>query len=98
MAFSMQVSFTSALESNRARVAIGQVKATTGWRPADQPISDLDRDIAVRALVREAEEYDAQALVDVSFTVEECRDSEVEGVKLRRVTAKGTAVKFALAA
>ena len=98
MALSMQVSYTKALESDRAHTSIGQLKATTGWRPADKEISELDREIAVRALVREAEEYDAQALVDVSFSVEECRDSEIEGVQLRRVTATGTAVRFALAA
>lgn len=94
----MQVSFTRALEGDRAQVSIGQVKATTGWRAADKPVSETDREIAMRALIREAEEYDADALVEVSFTIEECRDCEIEGVKLRRVTAAGTAVRLALAA
>ena len=94
----MQVSFTSALEGDGANYRIGALKATAGWRPADTPVSDLDREIALRALVREAEEYDAQALIEVRFSVEDCRDIEIQGVKLRRVTATGTAVRFALAA
>lgn len=94
----MQVSFTNALDTPRARHAIGQVTATTNWRNADKPVSDLDREIAVRALVREAEEYDAQALVDVNIAIEECCDAEREGMKMRRLTATGTAVRFAVAA
>jgi uncharacterized protein YbjQ (UPF0145 family) len=94
----MKISTTSALSGGRAHFAIGQVKATTGWRAAEDVVSEQDREIATRALSREAEEYGADALVDVSFSVEECRDCEIQGVKLRRVTATGTAVRFAMAA
>jgi uncharacterized protein YbjQ (UPF0145 family) len=52
----------------------------------------------LRALTREAEDYGADALVDVTFSVEQCRDCEIEGVKLRRLTASGTAVRLAMAA
>ena len=94
----MQVSFNNALDTQRARHAIGQVTATTNWRNADKPVSDLDREIAVRALVREAEEYGADGVVEVTFETEECKGVECEGVKLRRVVASGRAVKLALAA
>ncbi len=94
----MQVSFNRALDSDRAQIAIGNVKATAGWRAAQGPISDIEREIALRALVREAEEYDADAVVDVTFAIEEVRDADIDGVPLRRVTATGAAVRLALAA
>ena len=58
----------------------------------------MEREIALRALVREAEDYGADALVDVNFTVEEVRGPDIDGVRLRRISAMGTAVRFALAA
>jgi uncharacterized protein YbjQ (UPF0145 family) len=94
----MQISTSSALDSDRAQFPIGQIKATTGWRSAQKELSDADREVAARALIREAEEYGADALIEVSFTVEECRGCEIEGVKLRRLTATGTAVRLAIAA
>ena len=94
----MQVSFSQALDSERAQISIGRVKATTGWRAATGLVADFDREVALRALVREAEEYGADALVDVSFEIEEVRGPDIDGVPLRRVTATGTAVRLALAA
>ncbi len=94
----MQVSFSHELESERTRAAIGRVKATTGWSAARGQVADFDREVALRALVREAEEYGADALVDVRFEVEEVRGPDIDGVPLRRVTAVGMAVRFALAA
>jgi len=94
----MQVSFSPALGGGRAQISIGRLKATTGWRAARGLVADFDREVALRALVREAEEYGADALVDVSFEVEEVRGPDIDGVPLRRVTATGTAVTLALAA
>ena len=94
----MQVSFSPSLGGARAQISIGRLKATTGWRAARGLVADFDREVALRALVREAEEYGADALVDVSFEVEEVRGPDIDGVPLRRVTATGTAVTLALAA
>jgi len=94
----MQISTSSAIDGGRAQFPIGQLKATTSWRAAHTELSDADREVAARALIREAEEYGADALVEVSFTVEECSDCEISGVKLRRLTATGTAVRLAVAA
>ena len=94
----MQVSFSRALDDKRTQIPIGRVNATTGWRAARGLVADFDREIALRALVREAEEYGADALVEVSFEIEEVRGPDIDGVPLRRVTATGTAVRLALAA
>lgn len=94
----MQVSFSRALEGDRAKVSLGHVKAVTGWRAADKPVGEIDREIALRALIREAEEYGADALVAVEFAVEEVKGADIEGVPLRRLSATGEAVRFKIAA
>ena len=68
----MQVSFTSALEDGRAHHAIGRVRAVGRWRGGDEPGAEADRRaVLLRALVREAEDYGADALIEVNFEVEE---------------------------
>jgi hypothetical protein len=94
----MQVSFTASLKTDRAQYTIGQVSARAPWRGVDLEIGDTDREIALRALVREAEEYGADGVVEVAYTIEQCAGGECQGVKLRRVVATGRAVRLALAA
>jgi uncharacterized protein YbjQ (UPF0145 family) len=94
----MKMSFTSALDDGRATTAIGRVKATTRWRAADGEGSEGERQAAIDALKREAEEYGADAVVDVRFELDDVRGHDIDGVALRRVTATGLAVRFARAA
>jgi hypothetical protein len=98
MGIVMQVSFTASLETKRAQYTIGRVSAHTPWRPGDGELGPAEREIATRALVREAEEYGADGVVEVAFAVEECHGLECEGVKLHRLVATGRAVRLALAA
>ena len=94
----MQVSVSASLDEKRAHYTIGRVSAHSAWRAAEGELADLEREVALRALVREAEEYGADGVVEVAYAVEECRHGECEGVKLRRVVATGRAVRLALAA
>ncbi len=94
----MQVSFNSALEDGRAHYSIGRVKAVGRWRAAHEAGAEVDRQAVLRALVREAEEYGADALVDVNFETDEVAGADIDGVPLTRVVATGSAVRFALAA
>jgi hypothetical protein len=98
MGMVMQVSFTASLDTNRAQYTIGRVTARTPWRCAERALGELDREIATRALVREAEEYGADGVVEVAFAVEECHGPECESVKLQRLVATGRAVRLAIAA
>ena len=93
----MQVSFTNALDDGRAHYSIGRVKAMGRWRAAPEPNAEADRQAAIGALVREAEEYGADALVDVRFETDEVA-GDIEGVPLSRVVVTGAAVRFAAAA
>ena len=94
----MKVSFSPDLDDGRALTPIGRVRATTRWRAADQPGTEEERRAAIGTLVREAAEYDADAIVDVRFEVDGVRGFDVEGVALQRVTVTGLAVRFAQAA
>jgi hypothetical protein len=98
MGIVMQVSFTASLDTKRAQYTIGRVSAHTPWRAVDRELGEADREIALGALVREAEEYGADGVVEVAYAVEECRGAECEGLRLHRLVATGRAVKLALAA
>ena len=78
--------------------AIGRVKATTRWRAAEEPGTEEERQAAIEALMREAAEYGADAIVDVRFEVDDVKGVDIDGVALQRVTVTGLAVRFAAAA
>ena len=94
----MQVSFAAALDDGRRTIAIGRIRATGPWRAAGGPGAEADRQAAIEALTREAEEYGADAVIDVRFEVDGCKGCDIDGVRLERVTATGLAVRFAEAA
>lgn len=94
----MQVSFAAALDDGRRTIAIGRIRAAGPWRAAGDPGAEADRRAAIEALRREAEDYGADGIVDVRFEVEGCKGSDIDGVRLERVTATGLAVRFAEAA
>ena len=98
MAPPMQISYSRALQSDRAQVALGLITAATGWRATDAPVNDHDREIALRALVREAEEFGADGVVGVEFKVETVSGPDQHGVPLRRLIATGEAVLLKAAA
>ncbi len=80
------------------RNAIGRIRACSGWRAADASTAEADRRAAVDALIREAQDYDADAIVGLDFEFEGIESAEVEGVQLQRVAVTGIAVIFAEAA
>jgi uncharacterized protein YbjQ (UPF0145 family) len=94
----MQVSRTNELEGGRAYHSIGRIKASSGWRGADAHGSEKDRLEALRALVSEAREFYADAVIDLSFEVEATGHPDYERATLRRMAATGIAVRFTEAA
>jgi hypothetical protein len=94
----MQVSRTNELEAGRAYHSIGRIKASSRWRAANADGSEMDRLEALRALVSEAREFYADAVVDLSFEVEAIGHPDYEGATLRRIAATGIAVRFTEAA
>ena len=94
----MKVSFGGDPDDRRAKTVIGRVKATSRWRVAEGMGSEAERKAAIEALMREAAEYGADAVVDVRFEFDDVKGMDMDGVVLRRVTATGLAVRFAQAA
>jgi hypothetical protein len=98
LGFPMKISYSHELDDARNQISIGQIRAATGWRAADRPIDDADRQIALRELIAEAEDFAATGVVDVSFSAETVYGPDIGAAPLRRVTATGLAVRFKLAA
>jgi uncharacterized protein YbjQ (UPF0145 family) len=90
----MQVSYANKLEGGRRYHSIGRIKASSRWRGANDLVPEADRLAAVRALIREAEDYEADAIVGLDFELDSVDGVEIGGVPLRRVAATGLAVKF----
>ena len=91
----MQVSRTNELKGGRAYYSIGRIKASSGWCAVKAHGSGGARLEALWALVSEAQEFYADAVVDLSFEVEAIRRPDFDGAPLRRIAAAGIAVKFA---
>ena len=94
----MQVSLSFVLEDGRDATAIGRIRVTMRWRAAAEEGGEAERGAAVEALMREAAEYGADAILDVRFETDEAKGLDIEGVALRRVAVSGLAVRFARAA
>jgi hypothetical protein len=94
----MQVSQTNELEGGRSHYSIGRIKASSGWRAASVFTDEADRLAAVRALIREAQEYDADAIIGLDFEIDAIKRADLDGAPLQRIAATGIAVKFAQAA
>ena len=92
----MRVSFDDTIEGGRIVQAIGRLRATTSWHGPDTPCESGDWQVeALRALMRTAEEFEADAVVDVGYETDDIDTTDLAPIKLRRVTAVGTAVKLA---
>jgi uncharacterized protein YbjQ (UPF0145 family) len=94
----MQLSFSSLLDDDRDTTAIGRLRVATRWRAADDCGDEAERGAAVEALMREAAEYGADAVVDVRFETDDVKGVDIEGVVLRRIVVTGLAVRFKQAA
>jgi uncharacterized protein YbjQ (UPF0145 family) len=94
----MQISETGQLEGGRQTFLIGRIRAVSAWRGAAAERTDAERAAALKALIREAEDCGADAIVSVNFEVDAVKGSDIDGVPLRRMVASGLAVRLAMAA
>ncbi len=94
----MQISHSQELEDGRQTRAIGRIKAVGAWRGAGAARSEAERSAALKALIREAEDCGADAILAVEFEIDGCMGADIEGVALQRVVAHGVAARFAIAA
>jgi hypothetical protein len=93
-ATAMQISHTSELPNGRGHYPIGRIRAAAKWRAASASGARADRLTAMRELIREAEEYGADAIVGLEFHIDDLKRAEIEAAALLRIAATGIAVKF----
>jgi hypothetical protein len=91
----MQVGHTNELEGGRRHYSIGRIRASCSWRAFNAHRGEADRLVAVQALIREAQEYDADAIIGLDFEVDGVKRADFDSTQLQRVAATGVAVKFA---
>ena len=85
-------------ERDRRHRSIGRIQVVANWRSGMSGATDKDRASLVEALIREAEDYDADAIVEVRFDVDTLRSADIDATPLRRVVASALAVRYADAA
>jgi uncharacterized protein YbjQ (UPF0145 family) len=89
----MQVIYADKPEYGRSHHPIGRLKAVGPWRGANAA-AEGDRLATVKALIQEAEGYDADAILGVRFEVDSVRSADLDRTTLKRLAATGVAVKF----
>lgn len=95
----MRISSTEFIEGGRVLYSIGKIKAGSAWHGALRaPLQANWRELALRELVRRAEDVDADAIIGLDFEIDGVDSAEGAGVALMRVLATGVAVKLSCAA
>jgi uncharacterized protein YbjQ (UPF0145 family) len=94
----MKISYAQQAGPGRRHRTIGLIQAVANWRGAMSPVTETDRQALVRALILEAEEYEADAIVEVRFAVDSVQSADIDATSLRRVRATALAVRYADAA
>jgi hypothetical protein len=94
----MRISFTDEIADSRILYPIGRVRAAGSWHAAGAPCSKDDlKKAALQALILEATEHDADAIIGVDYAVDGAHLTDLTSIGLERVTATGIAVKLASA-
>ncbi|HVB90393.1 MAG TPA: heavy metal-binding domain-containing protein [Beijerinckiaceae bacterium] len=91
----MKISQTSQIDGCRILAAIGRIQAASAWHASCSDASHVDwRALALQNLVRAAEEFEADAIIEVDYALDDIESAEL-ALPLQRVCAKGVAVRLA---
>jgi len=92
----MRISATNEIRGGRISAAIGKIEAASTWHTSALQNMDAQwRELALRALIRRAEDVDADAIVDIEYEVDAGMPMEETEVALQRVRVRGIAVTLA---
>ena len=94
----MRISSTDAIDGGRVLYPIGKIKAASAWHAANGSLTGNWRELALRELIRRAEDVDADAIIGVDYEIDGVVPIEELGVALNRILATGIAVKLSCAA
>ncbi len=92
----MIISVTPEIEGERINTEIGRIEAASSWPAGALKHLEMElRKRALQALVRRAEDVDADAIVGIEFAVDAGQPMTEGGAAMQRVRAKGIAVTLA---
>ena len=95
----MRISTTDPIKGGHVLYRIGKIKAPSTWHAANgAPRQDEWQELALRELIRRAEDIDADAIIGVDYEIDGVVSVEATGVRLERILATGMAVKLSCAA
>ena len=95
----MRISSTEIIEGGRVLYRIGKIKAASPWHAAKgAPSQDNWRKLALREIIRKAEDIDADAIIGFDYETDSLIPIGETGVQLKRILATGIAVKVSCAA
>lgn len=90
----MRIGSSKDLE-NQTLTALGKISAASEWRGVDDANAQAAQLRALHRLMRQAEDCDADALLDVDYSEEILARAEAPGVApLKRICASAVAVKL----
>ncbi|MDB5571974.1 MAG: hypothetical protein JWN93_3157 [Hyphomicrobiales bacterium] len=90
----VRISSKREVEGRRIVAEIGPISAASVWHSGNAPM-DGYRETALEKLKRLAKEFEADAIVGLSYTVDDVVQTDLSPVPLKRVNATGVAVKLA---
>lgn len=91
----MRISATTEIAGGRISTEIGKIEAASTWHAAALKNIETElRQDALQALIRRAEDVDADAIVGVEYDVDAGAVAE-HGVALQRIRVRGIAVTLA---
>ena len=97
----MRVSSQLEVEGRRIVSEIGRITAASDWRggaSASESHTESCKESALEKLKRLAEEFEADAIVGLDYTVDDVQACDLTPVSMKRVNATGVAVKLARSA
>jgi uncharacterized protein YbjQ (UPF0145 family) len=92
----MRISATSEIEGGRISTEIGRIEAASTWHTA--VLQNLETELrahALQALIRRAEDVDADAIVGVEYAVDAGGTMGESGIVMQRIRVRGIAVTLA---
>lgn len=91
----MLVSSSHEIQGSRVVREIGRISAATSWGGTVSATSEELRAQALKRLIDQAKDYEADAIVDVDYTVDGVKSYDLSACDLKRVIVSGVAVRLA---
>lgn len=92
----MLLSETSEIKGAGTMRPIGHISAVSRWFGVlDQPQEEEERKLALERLLRVAQDYEADGLIEVEFAKDQIASCDLISRTLQRITARAVAVRIA---